>query len=204
MTVNVKKNILEEIGYLSDIIPSDVYGNLLTASDIDNNSTKLKYTERLAGQIEEEYYVKDNLPLSFKQYIKLLSSEYFNLFPLERMGREMKVEITEAWLNVQKKYEYNPIHSHHGDLSFVIWIKIPYKLEDEFAMSNSKSSRRCWNSLFAFFTENKGMTPLYVNSQYEGKIILFKSSLLHQVFPFYSSDESRVSLAGNIKIDWLT
>ena len=204
MRTNIKKNVLEEIGYISDTIPSNVYEDLLIASDVDNNTTKRKYSDRLAGQIEEQYYIKDNLPSSFKQYIKLLSGEYFNLFPLERMGREMDMEIFDMWLNVQKKHEYNPMHNHYGDLSFVIWIKIPYKLKDEFDMSNSKSSRHPWNSLFTFITMNRGMSPLFVDSEYEGKIILFKSSLLHQVFPFYSSEESRVSLAGNIKINWLT
>ena len=57
MRTNIKKNVLEEIGYISDTIPSNVYEDLLIASDVDNNTTKRKYSDRLAGQIEEQYYI---------------------------------------------------------------------------------------------------------------------------------------------------
>ena len=34
--------------------------------------------------------------------------------------------------------------------------------------------------------------------QQEGKMVFFPSALNHQVFPFYESDEERVSISGNI------
>ena len=38
---------------------------------------------------------------------------------------------TDMILNLQKKYEYLPNHHHDGVLSYTVWIKIPYELEEE-------------------------------------------------------------------------
>ena len=45
-----------------------------------------------------------------------------------------------------------------------------------------------------------GFKMLDVDNEYEGKIMMFPSSLVHCVYPFYTSDDYRISLSGNI---WL-
>ena len=46
--------------------------------------------------------------------------------------------------------------------------------------------------------------------EHEGKMLFFPSSMGHEVFPFYDTDEQRVSMSGNIffspptKNEWLT
>lgn len=42
---------------------------------------------------------------------------------------------------------------------------------------------------------------LPTDKAFEGKICLFPSKLHHQVFPFYSSDEYRISISGNVFSD---
>ena len=34
----------------------------------------------------------------------------------------------------------------------------------------------------------------------EGTIIFFPSQLIHQVYPFFTSEEERVSIAGNVQV----
>ena len=41
-------------------------------------------------------------------------------------------------------------------------------------------------------------TLFYLDSQYENTICVFPSILNHAVFPFYTSDEYRISVSGNI------
>ena len=36
------------------------------------------------------------------------------------------------------------------------------------------------------------------DKEWEGKMALFPASLNHQVYPFYTSDEYRISISGNI------
>ena len=40
--------------------------------------------------------------------------------------------------------------------------------------------------------------PLFVESGWEGKIVMFPSKLLHMVYPFQTSDDYRISIAGNL------
>ena len=44
---------------------------------------------------------------------------------------DYKLFISDLWVNYQKKYEFNPPHSHSGVASFVIFIHIPYDLSEE-------------------------------------------------------------------------
>ena len=37
-----------------------------------------------------------------------------------------------------------------------------------------------------------------VDKEWEGKMALFPASLNHQVYPFYTSDEYRISISGNV------
>jgi len=41
---------------------------------------------------------------------------------------------------------------------------------------------------------------LNVDKSFEGKIILFPSKQVHTVFPFYTSNDYRVTVSGNIKL----
>ena len=58
------------------------------------------------------------------------------------------------------------------------------------------------NSLFEFVcTDFMGrivQNKIKVDKSYEGCIIMFPSSLHHMVHPFYTSDDYRISIAGNL------
>jgi inosine/xanthosine triphosphate pyrophosphatase family protein len=43
--------------------------------------------------------------------------------------------------------------------------------------------------------------PIENDKTFEGKIAFFPSKLSHCVYPFYSSDDVRISISGNIKLD---
>ena len=107
------------------------------------------------------------------------------------------------WLNFQKKYEYNPIHYHNNDLSFVIWVQIPYDLEKELECPNSKNSNIPLNSIFSFFyTDIFGKiktAQIHVDKSYEGTVVVFSPDLQHMVYPFFTSDQYRISISGNVK-----
>lgn len=131
--------------------------------------------------------------------------------------------LEQLWVNFQEKYEYNPPHKHTGLLSFVIWHKIPYYKKDEIEMGPGKDKQNKdllphymqqalnrgeytiqdnLNGDFSFLTaDEKGEIINYtipVDKTYENTICIFPSSLYHQVFPFYSSDDYRITLSGNI------
>ena len=136
------------------------------------------------------------LPLSIKLqdkddwFSKILPdyvTQYKNSFgePFE-VDHNFEFKLNDVWVNFQKQGEFNAAHTHTGIYSFVIWLKCP-----------STSTFQ-----FSYPTAIGGLNHLAYNtdSSYENMMILFPSQFLHQVYPFYDSEEERVSIAGNIGI----
>lgn len=117
-----------------------------------------------------------------------------------------EMKLMNGWVNLQKKHEYNPMHKHSGLLSFVVWHKIPYLKEDEINREGGRYKRERQIDLSGDFCfvhhDGKGIGSkcLPVDNSWEGTIALFPSDLHHCVYPFYTSDEYRVTFSGNIYI----
>lgn len=162
-----------------------------------NNPTE--YNKNLIGQIEQEYLLP--VPPVFVDYIKSVCKEYQKLFNFKT---NKEPALTDVWVNMQKKHEYNPNHQHYKDIGWVIWINIPYNLEDEFNHTNSKNTNKKRNSLFEFvFSKLSGEISthqIHVDKTFEGTLLMFPGTLRHSVYPFYTSDGYRISVAGNIDL----
>ena len=53
---------------------------------------------------------------------------------------EIFMELKAFWVNFQNQHEFNPVHSHDGFLSFVIWMKIPTSWEEQHDLDFCKGS----------------------------------------------------------------
>jgi hypothetical protein len=153
-------------------------------------------SHHLAGHLESQ--VKFPPKEEFDNFIFDFAREYVGLQGKTINSFNQHI----AWLNFQKKHEYNPNHIHNGNLSYVIWIQVPFLLSDEDRVYNSVRSMDPANGRFEFTYLNKDLNlephRLGVDKSYEGKIVLFDSMLRHCVHPFYTSDDYRISIAGNI------
>ena len=172
---------------------------LVTTDIIDNPKKYASYNDHLAGQLEKEFLLGTSQHI-IEQYLVSLASSYDK--QQNKDEPEFDLYFDNAWVNLQKKYEFNPVHSHSGDYSYVLWIQIPYNLKDELSSSNCKNANCSVNSIFEFlftyiFNKQK-KEPLYIDKTWEGTLILFPSSLAHCVYPFYTSDDYRISISGNI------
>lgn len=190
-------------GVLIADIPKDVYSVLTDSIEkaISKKDTlaPLKLFKLGVAGIKES--IKFNCPTVFTNYIDEFVKEYYNYYG---NFKPKTVELAETWLNLQKKTEYRPVHFHESDISFVVWYKIPYNLKDEDAYENSYKTGCMPNGRFQFMVNSFTGSPVFhlldVDKSYEGKIILFHSKIPHSVFPFFTSDEYRISLAGNANI----
>jgi hypothetical protein len=150
-------------------------------------SATLKHNEYLAGDIQKEFKVTDNYVIN--QVEDELKWHMSNIFRNEISHINLK---NDLWVNYQQSTEYNPIHSHIGQFSFVIYADIPETIRQEYKYSNGNSQARG----LIQFTSQLTNDVLYFNpSKYT--ILIFEASHLHQVYPFYSN-ETRISIAGNI------
>ena len=208
---------LPNIGVLEAKLPYELFEGL--SNEIERLTTEggaLKYNHNLVGHIEEEYslnHVKDHL----EEFLIAMASTWQEANPglIDAYEEAVKLKdwslyLDSMWYNKQKKYEFNPLHFHSGALSFVIWIKIPYELEDEInyfppvcgveddVEGNTYTSKFCF-----YYTNSMGrITPamIPVDKTYEGTIVMFPSEMLHAVYPFYTSDDYRISVSGNLRI----
>jgi hypothetical protein len=117
-----------------------------------------------------------------------------------------ELDLSSGWINLQQKTEYNPMHNHSGLLSFVVWHKIPFLKEKEDLVGGSKNkavNQERTNGTFNFVHhdgEKVNCVSLGVDNRWENTIAIFPSDLMHMVYPFYTSDEYRVTFSGNLFI----
>jgi len=184
------------VGYMTDTVPQHIFDALTSETDdiFKSNFDAQPANADLVGHIDKEFNLtKSNNVL--EPYVQELSRVYQDVFKYPRI---QPTELVSLWVNYQQKYEFNPIHDHDSDISFVIWIKIPYDKETE-SQVFSKTNARSLNGEFHFlysdiFGNQSSITP----NEKQGMISLFSSRVSHMVYPFYSSDEYRISVAGNL------
>ena len=201
-----KHNHLPNIGLTQGAISREIYQALnKEIVDIHTNDQGIeKMNPALAGQITKEYKITKSRQLldPFLEEMGRAYQKKWNYYPKENPNNN-KLTVESVWVNMQKKLEVNPLHNHDGTLSFVAWLHVPFKLEDERNMENCKNSRTVeLASTFQFvYTTALGTIsncPMFVESGWEAKIVMFPSRLLHIVYPFQTSDDYRISIAGNL------
>lgn len=179
-------------------LPDDVFDALKV--DVDRAITASRdFNDQLIGQIEEEYRI--NLDRKVLQHLSQVVQDYQTRFVYSQGKRPL---FSSYWLNRQKKHEYNPVHRHFNALGWVIWVNIPYDIEAEMNHANSAKTRMKRNSAFEFvYSSLSGEIqthPIMVSKDDEGTLLLFPKGLRHVVYPFYTSDDYRISVAGNIDL----
>ena len=199
------------IGYTMHTVPGVVLNQIKKEINqlINTNfESAVPYNYTLAGAIEKEYRLTDSVDI-INEYLQTITPHHWEQWG--EIGNKHKMYVldksfthSDLWVNLQQKYEYNPLHLHQGELSFVIWVNIPYDLEDEKRLPSMRSQTSPNLPSFKFRFPNfmgpggMGTHIIEVDKSYEGKLILFPSYLLHEVSPFYTSDGYRISVSGNI------
>ena len=109
------------------------------------------------------------------------------------------------WVNYQKQHEFNPPHHHDGLLSFVVFMKIPTHWKEQHAWFKNISSPVTSDFQFLFSSpDQRGLMGEYnipLSSEDEGRMLFFPAQLKHQVFPFYGTEEERITISGNVFAD---
>jgi len=192
---------LEKNGVLPvDNVPKNIINYL------NNNKSSIPKNEHLAGQIQNEYDYTDwpNFIDSFllQQIGHPILTQWSSR--MKSLSSDKPFYLSSLWINLQKKYEFNPMHDHSGVFSFIIFLKIPYNLDDEdkvFPKSSIGSScgRLC-------FIVNDYMGDIFdirldVDKSFENKMLMFPAKMPHLVYPFYTSDEYRITVSGNIALN---
>jgi hypothetical protein len=170
--------------------------------DSQNNR---KYNSELAGNIRQEYKLIQSekyLEKLVMPMVDVYDSQY-DYLRFSQLSKIVPIMLSDSWVNFQEKYEFNPAHCHDGILSFVIWIKVPYDMKNEIANSPGANSRYNTAGMFSLqYTSTLGTIithDVQVDKSTENCILLFPAKMVHCVYPFFTSDEYRISVSGNFK-----
>jgi hypothetical protein len=171
------------------------------------------YHERTAGYTKNYTVSDDTTSLITKEVLKLIdqfekqfkyADRMFN-FTVNIENKKTKLVLERLWMNFQRAGEFLPLHNHSGLYSFVIWVHIPFAKTDEVVNEVNPDLIKNRTSNFEFvYTDALGKLSyhsLYVDKKWEGKIAIFPAELYHQVYPFYSVNDVRISVAGNIRLE---
>ena len=210
MTDNKKVNLEWDHFYLPNI---PVYQTKLTQEVMDRlwgyvDNAKDNWNSTLAGNIEKSLLLKDEDDFFMNHVVGPIAEKYVNHTDSVGWIQDSHTHLSNSlvlssmWVNFQNQFEFNPIHHHSGLISFVVWMKIPTKWEDQHALPISKNSASPSASDFQFsYSDMLGGHQdfrIHMGETQEGWILVFPAQLRHQVYPFYNCDKQRVSISGNI------
>ena len=205
------------LGYIDEKMPDDVFKIVLDEIDIAAGQ-KVPHNTKLVGNIEEQYLMgfKNQVNMyKLETYLRGLAGIYEKKFNyMSCMGNQtmsldegtsFDLRLRNCWVNFMKKYEFNPIHNHSGLYSFNIFVKVPYNLKEEFDSPRTQNKDQKFPGCFSFYCSNGlgEFVPHVVEAdkEWEQVIILFPSITQHCVYPFYTSDDYRITVSGNLYLN---
>lgn len=180
---------------VSDILNSNKNNNEILVSGL---SGKPFHKE---GGVPIHYYLKESYE-DISKFILECVNEFENEFDyfstINLLNSDLPLFVDRPWVNFQKKTEFVPSHIHDGILSYTFWVQIPYDINQEMGNGN-----HCGTFYFDYTsiigTSKQHKIP--IDKSFEGKCMMFPSTLKHTVYPFYTSDGLRISVSGNVKLD---
>ena len=159
------------------------------------------YRNNLAGHLDDEKAVE-------KDKVFDILKPYFNSYALGYQEYRAQplcngFEMITAWINRQKKNEFNPPHTHDGHLSFVLYTEIPRGLHKEcHTCVHNSPGPGCIT--FDFNMPGNNINKFYLQTHSHlpsvGDFFIFPAGLPHWVYPFKTTEGERVSISGNINL----
>ncbi len=212
ITVKFNPMSTETVGFVTCNLPDDILEVLnaevqaMIDTDFKQAST---YNTGLVGAIEKEFVITKSVD-KLNKFFNAVIPEYWKLQGkkeesqiLYQISFNSLKNVPDVWVNLQKKYEYNPLHSHGGALSFIVYLKIPYDLDTEVLLPHVRTHKLA-PALTFVYPSIRGSNSValdyrvHIDKDWEGTMIIFPAWLNHMVTPFYTSDDYRISVAGNL------
>lgn len=176
--------------------------------DVDKIKQNLESTanKKHSGNIEYEFFLPDSRKelekLIFPYFIEYDKQHNFiNSYFKDISSGNIPITLNSCWVNFQKKHEFISMHDHSGIMSFVIYLDVPYYIEDEMNNPSTKNSTVNTTAHFEFhYTNSFGSISslcIPVDKRFKNTMLLFPASFKHSVNPFYTSDDYRICVSGN-------
>ena len=165
---------------------------------------------QLAGRIKKQTHLDEVISDTTRNVIL---NHCKNFFEQTSGGQELPMSamtLDSIWSNIQEAREYNPIHQHTGNFSFVIYTRNDLEnLSVEEIQDNEydnkvvdyDNQRPLAGMIELFYGEGNWMNwTSYQHIPKRGDILIFPSWLRHTVYAHYETGKIRISVAGNVSL----
>ena len=179
--------------------------------DIISEENKEDHSGQLVGNITKSETIHDKDDWFYKTVLKKYTEKMFYRednnyykYHVEKEDSPPEFELSSLWVNHMNQHEFNPLpHMHGGFYSFVVFMKIPIHWKDQHALPFvAHSSNPCASDFQFIWTHKDSEQSVFRNfslsPEDEGRMLFFPASLQHQVYPFYGTEEERITISGNI------
>lgn len=198
----IEFNTLNNFGFVKEKLPQELFSKLKTECEEIKSSNKQEFISGLTGNGVAKHYPLEQNKKELDGYAVNMFNQYDSYFNVTNASQlnSKKLEVVNGstWVNLQNKHEFIPNHFHSGIAAYVVWVNIPYEHKIENPNGGTAGT-------FQFVYQSIIGTPLIDSIKFtkemEGTMIMFPASLIHCVYPFYTSDDVRISIAGNILFD---
>ena len=164
--------------------------------DLKIQNKNSDYSSKLASQIRNE--IKLNSNFIKKNLAKEIIIDAKKFLKNEKIKNIKEIRILNLWVVRQFKGEYNPVHYHEGDLSGVVYLKLPNNMTTNKEVKNKKIRT---NGTIDFINGQKNFLSksIYNVIPKIGEMYIFPNYLMHTAYPFNIEGERR-SFSFNLKI----
>jgi len=193
---------LPNVGVLEVKVPALVMAAIKNeVSQIQTNFDQHESANsKLAGNLEREYTLK-TCRTTVESFVVQVS-EIYQKKNMHDLSQGSHMVLDGLWCNFQKATEFNPNHTHSGLLSFVIWVQVPYDIQQELDHSPGrhgvKNAAGCFELLYNNHVGDLATFVVPADRSWESHMLMFPARMAHCVYPFYTSKDYRISVSGNL------
>ena len=195
MQLEVPDKFVSIVNTLGDAVLSD---NVLSA--------KFDFSHGLVGKVSKEVkipaydkddtkFLSDTIKNGCLQYLNYMT-EKKRAYGWDKISKDIiptieNIRLDQSWIVSQYQGEYNPWHTHSGNFSGVIYLKIPegmnevYEKEFKDHYPASGLIEFMYGEKSDFRSDNLKFIPEV------GMMVIFPSWLKHSVYPFHCDGERR-------------
>ena len=181
---------------------TQVNDNIIKKLHEEGKKELQSYNYSLAGHLKSQFKYNQDTTDWFYEEISPILNQYreLHLWYHDMPKRRIETTYDDLWVNFMKAGDFNPIHTHGGDYSFVVFVDVPKKLEKEIKEFEGTGSRPA-SLLFEYGTQAR---PRWATTGWSvtpktGDMYIFPALLQHWVHPFKTKC-TRVSVSGNLRV----
>jgi len=185
-------------------LPIDIFQEL---KNLKNGAARV---DKLVGVFPDEYKLDTTQCPSFIEHCTNLSSMFLQTCGDQPVFKQIRdnvppgsqIKISDIWKNEMYSGSYNPLHQHSGLLSFIIYLEVPYTIEQQIEIESYLDPRKVKNGFTEFIDPFTHYTKFFpVSPKMEGTMLLFPAWVKHVVYPFKNCSKPRITIAGNVILD---